>query len=93
MVLLKAGADTQAADKLGRRALDIAEDSGHTKLGDFLRQWQPQPTAAAAAASPPPPVQPPQGSATAAAAASGLRRAPYLPTTCISGQREASLFF
>ncbi len=77
MVLLKAGADAQAADKLGRRALDIAEDSAHTKLAEFLRQWQPQqpPSAGAGADSLPPPVQPPQGSATAVKAASGLRRA------------------
>ncbi len=41
MVLLKAGADAQAADKLGRTALDIAQEGAHIKLADFLRQWLP----------------------------------------------------
>ncbi|CAL8464478.1 g4013 [Coccomyxa elongata] len=41
MVLLKAGADAQAADKLGRTALDIAQEGSHIKLADFLRQWLP----------------------------------------------------
>ncbi|BDA49626.1 probable serine/threonine-protein phosphatase 6 regulatory ankyrin at N-terminal half [Coccomyxa sp. Obi] len=41
MVLLKAGADAQATDKLGRSALDIAQEGAHIKLADFLRQWLP----------------------------------------------------
>ena len=51
MVLLKAGADAEVADKLGRRALDIAEEGAHMKLADFLRQWLPSP--------PPAPTSPP----------------------------------
>lgn len=41
LVLLKAGADLEATDKLGRQALDIAEAGAHSKLADFLKQWAP----------------------------------------------------
>ncbi|EIE19246.1 hypothetical protein COCSUDRAFT_83594 [Coccomyxa subellipsoidea C-169] len=65
MVLLKAGADAQVTDKLGRRALDVAEDGAHMKLAEFLRQWQPAP-----AFSSPPPASLPDCSSPAAPAAS-----------------------
>lgn len=47
LVLLKAGADLGATDKLGRHALDIAEAGAHSKLADFLKQWVPVHTQAA----------------------------------------------
>ncbi|KAK9904700.1 hypothetical protein WJX75_000777 [Coccomyxa subellipsoidea] len=65
MVLLKAGADVQAADKLGRRALDVAEEGAHMKLAEFLRQWLLSP---APGTSSPPPSQPECSSPAAPAA-------------------------
>lgn len=75
MVLLKAGADAHAADKLGRTALDIANEGAHIKLADFLRQWLP--------ASAPEPASVPTsqvecGSPAAAGASTGWRYTPLL---------------
>lgn len=77
MVLLKAGADVQAADKLGRRALDVAEDGAHMKLAEFLRQWLPSP---APATSSPPPSQPECSSPAAPAAFQGEWEAVLQPS-------------
>lgn len=77
MVLLKAGADVQAADKLGRRALDVAEEGAHVKLAEFLRQWLPSPVPAT---SSPTPSQPECSSPAAPAACQGERQAVLQPS-------------